>query len=106
MNNAAFVVVVLTNPEQVEPIVLKANYNAYPKLSSMSINLQKPEEVMDNICRADNISCYSLLSTFLEYKNMTGIQLHYYQDGYWTKEGHALAANAVAEYLKEKINKL
>ena len=99
VNNASFVVVVLTNAEQVEPTVLSNYYAHFPSLSEINFNIQQPEEIMFNICETKNISCFSLLPSFVEYKNKTGSQLHYYQDSHWNKVGHALAAEEVTKYI-------
>lgn len=102
-NNATLIIVVLTNPEQIESVVLRDDYRNYPKLSTLNISLNKPENILSDICQRQNLSCFFLLPSFLEYKNKTDAQLHFYYDGHWTKEGHSLAAHLVSRYLKDNF---
>jgi lysophospholipase L1-like esterase len=50
-------------------------------------------------CNANNLDCLDLLDR-LHKETSTGARLYFHQDLHWTKEGHRIAADEIARYLR------
>jgi hypothetical protein len=71
----------------------------YPEINNYSWDLEKPEKLLKNITKRNDIRYFALLPTFKKYVNKTGAMVHFYYDGHWNEVGHELAAKSLYIYL-------
>jgi hypothetical protein len=98
-NGAEFVLVTLSNPQQLS---WQETQQKYPELKA-GYDPLKPDLLMKGFCTKNRIDCIHLIWPFLDYKNQTGKELHYEIDGHWDAEGYSLAAQVVSDSLSKRV---
>ena len=101
VNGARFVLVSLANNIQVNPGWWNETVKKYPEMADW--NPEKPDKILEDFSSKNNISYIRLLPYFKDYYNRTGRNLYFYSDGHWNEEGQRLAAEAIYENLKYKL---
>jgi hypothetical protein len=98
-SGAPFVIVTLTNRNQLDKKAFNMTLKKYPCLVAGNMDLEKPDKTLRDFCAESGLSCVNLLWTFKNYTYATGVKLHYDTDAHWNAEGHALAEKEVLAYL-------
>lgn len=107
-DGASFLLVTLTNPEQVEEDLFEKKKEQLPILKEKITNTEKADELLFSFAQQEKMSIVQLVYPFKEYKKEhPQIRLHYPLDGHWNAQGHALVAELLSEeiqqqYLEEK----
>ena len=70
-------------------------WKEYQKTAKMSTVRNKPQELMKEYCKMQNITCIDLYPAFLN--NSRELYLKY--DGHWNAQGHELAAHEIYKFL-------
>ncbi|RJO66129.1 MAG: hypothetical protein C4523_13695 [Myxococcales bacterium] len=95
---ARFGMVVLTSGALIHPQALEAFVKKYPDLDP-----NYPEKRLDAFCRRNQVSCLLLAPPMLAKAQQTGVYYHGFGNnlggGHWNVEGHAFAAELVADWL-------
>lgn len=100
-NGSRFLLVTLSNAEQVHPEVqqqLKDNYK-------VSFDFEQPDLFIEQFARKEHITHLMLMPPFRDYHLRTGEYLHGFggsTGGHWNENGHRLAAEKIFTFLKEK----
>jgi len=100
-HSARFVLVTLSNAEQVHPHMQQALHNTY----GLPFDYSKPDRMLEEFARQSRIPMLQLMPMFLEYHLKTGKYLHGFgssDGGHWNKNGHCLAAEKIFAFLQEK----
>jgi hypothetical protein len=98
---ARFVLVTLSNAEQVHPRIgeeLKAKYG-------LDYDYEQPDRILEQFARQEGITSLKLMPVFREHHLKTGSYLHGFsssQVGHWNENGHRLAAQEIFQFLKDK----
>lgn len=106
-SGAKYVLVTLTNNEQVNKDVLDGLFKTYPKMKDANLDLEKPDQQIQDLCQDQNLDCLFMLPFFKDYiqKNPTA-RTHNFYEGHWNKIGTNLAAefllNEVPKFIEEK----
>jgi hypothetical protein len=101
VNGSRFLLVTLSNAEQVHPEVqqqLKDNYG-------VTFDFEQPDRIIERFARKEHITHLMLMPAFRDYHLRTGKYLHGFggsKGGHWNENGHRLAAEKIFEFLKEK----
>jgi hypothetical protein len=64
-------------------------------------NLDSEQTVVLNLCRSQGIDCLALTDA-LRSETASGVQTYFTYDQHWTPDGHRIAADAIAQFLREK----
>jgi lysophospholipase L1-like esterase len=99
-NGSRFLLVTLTNAEQVHPDVEKQMRENYAE----AFDFDQPERILKEFADKESIDYLELLPAFREYHLRTGKYLHGFgsgKGGHWNEKGHRLAAEKIFEFLKE-----
>jgi len=99
-NGNRFVLVTLSNAEQVHPSVQKRLVREYGSL----FDFEQPDRIIENFAKRENIAYLKLMPAFREYHLRTGKYLHGFRGddaGHWNENGHKLAAEQIFAFLKE-----
>ncbi len=78
--------------------------NIYAKCpeAEEKMDIEKPQQILNEFVQENNINYLPLLPYFKKYKKDTGKYLHHFRDdAHWNTEGHILAAETVYNYLVE-----
>lgn len=97
-----FVLVVGTNKFQLNQELYDKAKEKYPQFDEEHVDLEKPENILSELCQQNDMNCLDLLPEFKTYVETTGQLPHYYIDGHWNVEGHTLAAETISQYLIQK----
>ena len=89
----------LTNNEQYIPEAWKNLRTAYPNIDDYDWDLGKPEKILTEFSKENEIEFLKLLSYFKEDFKKFGKLHHFELDGHWNEYGHELAANIIYSYL-------
>src|SRR5712691_10503257 len=90
-HGARFVLVTLSNAEQVHPHIQQQLHAAY----GLPFNYGKPDRMLEEFARQNGIPFLQLMPLFLEHHLQTGKYLHGFGSGdrgHWNENGHCLAA--------------
>jgi hypothetical protein len=100
-HGARFVLVTLSNAEQVHPRQaerLKAKYG-------LEFDYEQPDRIVADFARQNGIFLLQLMPVFRDHHLKTGTRLHGFgggERGHWNEHGHRLAAQEMFRYLKEQ----
>jgi len=100
-NGSRFVLVTLTNAEQVHPEVGQKLRDSY----SDDFDFDLPDRIIAKFADDAGIQHLELMPAFREYHSKTGEFLHGFgtgKGGHWNERGHRLAAEKILEFLNEK----
>lgn len=96
---ARYVLISLTNNEQVNSDVWQRLLKTYPLMKQGSLDLDKPDKILAGFCQEEKIDCFFMLPYFREFtKNNPHFKTHYPLDGHWTTAGTDLAAKFLWQY--------
>ena len=93
-----FVLVTLSNAEQVHPFVQAKVEKAYPNL----FDFDRPDRLLEEFAKDKGIEMLKLLPEFQKHHRLTGRNLHGFNTqgrGHWNDAGHQLAAEKIFEFL-------
>ena len=99
-HGARFVLVTLSNAEQVHPHIQQQLNQAF----GLPFDYGKPDRMLEEFARQKGIPFLKLMPMFLEYHLQTGKYLHGFgsgDGGHWNENGHCLAAEKIFEFLQE-----
>lgn len=99
-NGSRFILVSGANIEQAYPDIWELTLTTQPQLKQMELNLQLPEERLRQVTEANHIEYLPLLPAFQEHARQ-GRELFLRGDGHWSKHGQRLAAQVIADYLRQ-----
>jgi hypothetical protein len=100
-NGSKFVLVTLTNAEQVHP-ELAAQFN---KKYGLVFDYELPNKIFGEFARREGITLLQLMPMFKSYHLKTGQYLHGFGPsiiGHWNEYGHRLAADEILKFLTRK----
>src|SRR5688572_22852166 len=101
-NGSRFVLVTLSNAEQVHPEIQRELRERHP---NVSFDFEQPDRVIEHIAKRENIDYLKLMPVFRGHHLRTGQYLHGFggsKGGHWNENGHRLAADRIFEFLREK----
>ena len=101
-NGAQFILVSLTNPEQVHSEYWSECLETYPEMKNMEWDLEKPEKILMDFSAENNITYLQLSPLFKEYVNRTNEKVHGHYDRHWNANGQRLAAELMYDKLIEE----
>lgn len=106
-SNSSYMLFVLANNEQVHPQVWEKILKTYPNLDPNSIDMNKPDNILNDFCKTEKISCYFMLDEYRKYieANPTS-STHFPQDGHWNENGTNLAAKFITKVLLNYLVKI
>jgi hypothetical protein len=99
-NGGRFLLVTLSNGEQVHPEVQQELAERY----GLSFDFEQPDRIIEEFAKKHDIRHLKLMPTFREYHLRTGTYLHGFhgsKTGHWNENGHRLAAEQIFKFLKE-----
>jgi len=100
---AKFLLVALSNTEQVHPAVQQEINETH----ALTFDFELPDRFLEGVARRKEINFLKLLPVFQEYHRKTGIFLHGFNSsrrGHWNEYGHRLGADQIFEFLmKERL---
>ncbi len=97
-HGAKFLLVTMSNAEQVHPIVQQRVEALY----SLSFDFEQPDRLIEDFAKQNEIVFLKLLPEFREYHHRTGTYLHGFDSrgvGHWNEIGHQLAAEKILGFL-------
>jgi hypothetical protein len=97
MNGAKFVLVSIAQREQVSSDYWQKFLDTY---HGMKLDFEKPDRMLEDFSKRNNVTYLHLLPHFQKYVNETG-EWPYYQDGHWNDRGNELAADLIYQKLIE-----
>jgi hypothetical protein len=98
---AIFVLMTLTNAEQVHPEVAEQLNKQY----DLIFDYEQPDRILEDFAKQEGITLLRLMPSFRNYHLRTGQYLHGFGSsmiGHWNQRGHRLAAEEILKVLKEK----
>lgn len=99
---AKYVLVVLTNNEQIQQNVWQEALTTYPEMQSERFDLEKPDKLLAEFCDQEELECYFMLPYFKSYvADHPGEITHNHFEGHWNQTGTDLAAKFLIEKLKD-----
>jgi len=101
-NGAQFLLVSLTNPDQVHNEYWSESLETYPEMYNKEWDLEKPEKILGGFSADNNINYLQLVPNFREYVNRTNVRVHGQYDRHWNANGHKLAAELIYNKLIEE----
>ncbi len=104
-HNIPLFVFVLPSHEQIYPDVWERILDKYSAMRKLSWNLQKPNIILQNILRRDNINFTDTTPFFRSLFEQNHEQLFYPQDGHLTTSGHKLIAEIISPILAAFLKK-
>lgn len=96
---ADMIAVLANSPEEVYPFYWKRIEAQYPRMRGQDWSLEAPHQRLLSILAAERIPALDLRPAFREAYARTGRMLHFAVDGHWTAAGHAVAAQALADFI-------
>jgi lysophospholipase L1-like esterase len=100
-NGSRFVLVSLSNAEQVHPEVQQELNEKY----GPAFDFEQPDRIIEEFAKKEHINYLKLMSGFREYHLRTGKYLHGFSGskrGHWNENGHRLAAEKIFDFLKDQ----
>jgi len=102
LDGAELIIIAVTNDFQIHKDHLSQMEVEYPKLKEMDLNWEKPNQLLNGICKQQNIQFVDLLDDFRIFaSNHPGIFLHTF-GGHWTAAGHKETAEVLFKYFLGK----
>ena len=101
-NGATFLLVVLTNPHQVDNTLWFSLQEQYPEMKNPEWDRFNPDQKIQEFCNKGNIDCLFLLPEFRQEMKKTGTPLHFPKDGHWNELGHELATEEIHKFIIEE----
>jgi hypothetical protein len=98
-HGAQFAVVVVAGREQTDPRAWERILETYPAMKGRSWDLEAPQRAVLDWCEQERVACVPLLPAFRAAQEKGRKPLHFLYDGHWTATGHAVAAEAVSEFI-------
>jgi hypothetical protein len=99
-NGAHLVVVIVAAPEQVYPDRWEGTLASYPALKHLDWDLDLPNRRLSSFLQEQDIPYLDLLPVFQKVASQADAPaLHLRHDGHWTAAGHALAGEAIYQFL-------
>jgi lysophospholipase L1-like esterase len=98
-NGSEFLLVTLSNSEQIDPAVQKDITDTY----GPGFDFDQPDRIIEQYASAEHIPYLKLMPAFREYRLRTGQHLHGWstvETGHWNEVGHHLAAEKIFEFIK------
>lgn len=99
---ARLMLVVVTARDRLDPEAWQRLREAYPRLREGNWNLEAPSDRILRWCQSRGVACLNLHPIFALAVSAGAGPLHFAHDGHWTAEGHALAAQATAEFIRQE----
>ena len=101
-NKIGFLVVIIPNELEFRPDIWRKTLDENPHMKNVKFDLRKPERILSNCLRANNIDYMLLRPEFEQYSRETGKDLHshFACDNHWNANGHALVAQLIYRRLK------
>jgi len=99
-DHARLLLVSGANIEQVDKDIWKLTQRLQPTIRHFKLDLNLPEKRMKIMTENQKIQYLSLVPDFRQAAS-EGRELFLRGDGHWNKEGHLVAAEAIAEYLEQ-----
>jgi hypothetical protein len=99
-NGSQFLLVTLSNAEQVHPELQRRLRNEY----DADFDFDQPDRLLEEFAKRKHIPHLNLVPFFREYHLQTGNYLHGFgggKGGHWNENGHRLAAEKIFEFLKK-----
>jgi hypothetical protein len=100
-HGSKFVLVSLTNAEQVHPDLGNELKNQYGN----DLDYEQPDQILDTFARENEVLYLRLVPAFRDYHYRTGQYLHGFgtsHGGHWNQEGHRLAAEETLQFFKDQ----
>lgn len=98
--NGKYMLIILVNNEQINSRAWHEIQKTYPKINKAKINLEKPDNIIREICKKNNLDCLFMLPFFKDFiHNNLNIETHYFYDGHWNQIGTNLAADFLTKNL-------
>ncbi len=99
-NGSRFAVVIIPAKEQVYPAQWEKTLAANPALQTKTWDLTLPNQQLTTILTRHQIPYLDLLPIFRQMaQDSPETPLYFVHDGHWTENGHALAGEAVSQFL-------
>jgi hypothetical protein len=95
--NASFVLISLTNPNQLYPPELEKINEVFNYNYSWDVAL--PEKTLQVFSDENNVTYFPFYYPFKDYVSKTNARLNFYHDFHWNEKGHAFAADVLYDYL-------
>jgi lysophospholipase L1-like esterase len=101
-NGGELLVAILPDETDVDEDRRSEIYDAYAHLTKeQALSGPLPARHIAQLLQAQNISYVSLLTALQDHQRQTGEVLYYRYDGHWNAAGHAVAGQAIFQYLIE-----
>ena len=100
-NGAKFVLVTLSNAEQVHPRIREKLNARYPG----AFDYERPDRMLEEFAKQKGIIALKLMPEFRAYHLQTGKDLHGFGSsgvGHWNEDGHRLAAEEILKFLQQQ----
>ena len=100
-NGAKFVLVTLSNAEQVHPRIGEKLNARYPVV----FDYERPDRMLEEFAKQKGIIALKLMPEFRAYHLQTGKDLHGFGSsgvGHWNEDGHRLAAEEILKFLQQQ----
>jgi hypothetical protein len=101
LSGAKFVLVTLSNAEQVHPELGEELNKQY----GLAFDYEQPNRFIEKFAREHSVTLLQLLPAFRKYHLQTGQHLHGFgsaKNGHWNEHGHRLAAEEIYKFLCER----
>jgi hypothetical protein len=97
-------VVLIGGPEQVYPQQWQQTIAGNPEMQALTWDLEAPNRRLNEFLARENIPHLDLLPVFRQAAaRPDALPLHFRHDGHWTVAGHKLAAQAMSDFLQQKV---
>ncbi len=96
---ARFAVMIVPARDVVDAKSWAALQQIYPQMKTATWNPEMPTARILEWCRTRDVACLNLAPIFRLARDGGSTPLHFVHDGHWTAAGHALAAEAAAEFI-------
>jgi hypothetical protein len=100
-HGSRFLLLVLSNSEQVHPEVGRELRNQY----KIEMDYEQPDRILDEFAREHAVAFVELMPAFRDHHMKSGQYLHGFDSslaGHWNQAGHRLAAELTFQFLKEQ----
>jgi len=97
---ATYLLISLTNNEQVNPGIWQRILETYSLMQKEKFDLEKPDKILDEFCREQDLNCLFMLPYFKDYISQYPWQItHNQKEGHWNETG----TNLAAEFLEKNL---
>ncbi len=101
VNNAKYILITLSNSEQVNTLVQNKLFETYPSAKNANLDFEKPDRILAQFCKQTNLKCFQMLPFFLDYvKKNPSNMTHNLYEGHWNQTGTDLAAQFLIQNFK------